>query len=158
MKPRAPPPVLLILLCLTGCSGEERDEVTADATQATVGTADAYPPADSYDSIFAAAEQVYFAGEYDSAQIVLERTRVRARQDGEAAVEARALTWIGLAHWRLGDHVSAARVGRGMARQRRSRRARTRKKTGQAKRRGCRRCRSVSSRRVPVWRSIFHSA
>ncbi len=112
MNARASPARLsLALLCLTGCSGEGRDESTAGMPPPVVGRADSDVSRHVYDSLFAGAEKIYFAGEYDSALAVLEQVRERAGKEQEAAAEARALTWIGLAHYKLGNHEQSRVVG-----------------------------------------------
>ena len=103
--------LLVALLCLTGCSGEERDESTAGMSSPAVESAASGVSPNAYDSLFASVEEIYFAGEYDSALVVLEQFRERAGKDVDAAAEARALTWIGLAHWRLGNHEQARVIG-----------------------------------------------
>jgi CHAT domain-containing protein/tetratricopeptide (TPR) repeat protein len=59
------------------------------------------------DSLVAVGEQIYRREEYDSARLVLSSVVERARATGDSAAEARALTWSGLAAWRLGDYATA---------------------------------------------------
>lgn len=59
------------------------------------------------DSLVALGEQIYRREEYDSARLVLSPIAERARTTGDSAAEARALTWLGLAAWRLGDYAPA---------------------------------------------------
>lgn len=62
------------------------------------------------DSLFDAAEVVYFSGAYDSAGVLLTTLRDRARREGALAAEARALTWVGLVAWRLGAYREATDI------------------------------------------------
>lgn len=63
------------------------------------------------DSLFSKAEQVYYSGSYDSAVTLLSDLRDRAIADNDFAIEARALTWLGLAQWRLGNYDAARELG-----------------------------------------------
>lgn len=65
----------------------------------------------SLDSLIAAAEAVYFNGEYDSASTLFRQIRERAQRETAVAAEARALTWLGLAAWRLGEYRTARQLG-----------------------------------------------
>jgi CHAT domain-containing protein len=108
--PRIPAPVLLFV-CLAACSGQSRDGPTARDPPASERVEGAAAQVSSYDSLFTVAEAIHFSGEYDSALVLLERIHEQARREGNVAAEARALTWIGIAHWRLGDHAEARRTG-----------------------------------------------
>ena len=57
--------LLVALMCLTGCSGEERDESTAGMSSPAVESAASGVSPNAYDSLFASVEEIYFAGEYD---------------------------------------------------------------------------------------------
>ncbi|HKW48897.1 MAG TPA: tetratricopeptide repeat protein, partial [Gemmatimonadaceae bacterium] len=59
------------------------------------------------DSLIALGEQIYRREEYDSARLFLLPVAARSRASGDSASEARALTWLGLAAWRLGDYTRA---------------------------------------------------
>jgi CHAT domain-containing protein len=59
------------------------------------------------DSLVALGEQIYRREEYDSARLFLMPVAERFRASGDSAAEARALTWLGLAAWRLGDYARA---------------------------------------------------
>jgi len=59
------------------------------------------------DSLVAVGEQIYRREEYDSARLVLSSVVERARATDDSVAEARALTWLGLAAWRLGDYAAA---------------------------------------------------
>ena len=78
-----------ILVGLTSCVPREHDATSADRTLI------------SLDTLFAAAQDVYFSGRYDSATTLLEAIRADARTEGDVAQEARAITWLGLSAWRL---------------------------------------------------------
>jgi CHAT domain-containing protein/tetratricopeptide (TPR) repeat protein len=85
-------PVLAALLSAVGC-----------------GSRDPPPAANAsaFDSLIAQGEQIYRREEYDSARMVLRPVAEQARVAGDSIAEARALTWLGLAAWRLGDYTSA---------------------------------------------------
>jgi len=97
-------------MCLAACS-RGRDEATAGEMPDSAGSADSSVSRSAYDSLFVVVKGIYFAGGYDSAVAMSQQVREHAQQEGEVAAEARALTWIGLAHWRLGDHQQARRIG-----------------------------------------------
>ncbi|MEP7327272.1 MAG: CHAT domain-containing protein [Gemmatimonadota bacterium] len=63
------------------------------------------------ESLRAAGEERYFAEAFDSARAILTVEVTRARADDDSAAEARALMWLGLAEYRLGDYVAARRDG-----------------------------------------------
>ncbi|MCH8935990.1 MAG: tetratricopeptide repeat protein, partial [Gemmatimonadetes bacterium] len=63
------------------------------------------------DSLIEFAEQVYFSGKIDSARILLEAVHRGAVAQGDVSIEARALTRLGLAAWRLGDYRNAKTLG-----------------------------------------------
>ncbi len=65
----------------------------------------------AFDSLFAAAEEVYLSGAFDSARVLFTDMRERARREGAAAAEARALTGVGLVAWRIGQYEEATIVG-----------------------------------------------
>jgi len=111
MNARASPAIVAAILCLTGCSQQDRTESSAEVSPPGVGQADSGASPSAFDSLFAGAQETYFAGEYDSALVVFEQIRRRAGREGESAAEARALTWIGLAHWKLGNHEQSRVVG-----------------------------------------------
>lgn len=111
MNVRFLPALLGVCVCLVACSGQRRDDPAAGAPPHSVVRGDSIAELGGYDSVFAIAEAVYYSGEFDSAAVLLRGVRARAEREGEVAAEARALTWIGLAHWRLGEHGEARRVG-----------------------------------------------
>ena len=57
--------------------------------------------------MIALGEQIYRREEYDSVRSFLFPVALRFRTAGDSAAEARALTWLGLAAWRLGDYPRA---------------------------------------------------
>ena len=63
------------------------------------------------DSLRAAAEERYSREAYDSARAILKVEVARARHAGDAAAEARAGMWLGLAAYKLGDYATARREG-----------------------------------------------
>jgi CHAT domain-containing protein len=91
--------VVLVMYSL-GCGD---DGVPESATSDASGEA--------FDSLFASAEDVYFSGAFDSARVLLTGIRERARQEGAASAEARALTWVGLVAFRLSEYDEAIDVG-----------------------------------------------
>lgn len=62
-------------------------------------------------SRLAAAESVYYRGEYDSARLLLRPLADDSRRRGDTATAARALTWLGLTAWRQGDYAAARETG-----------------------------------------------
>jgi CHAT domain-containing protein len=81
------------------------------AFAACVSTETANPSQSSTDSLFSEAEQVYYSGAYDSALTLLANIRDSAVIGADRAAEARAITWLGLAHWRMGNYVAARELG-----------------------------------------------
>ncbi len=61
----------------------------------------------AFDSAITQGEQTYRREEYDSARLLLSSVAQQARTTGDSVAEARALTWLGLAAWRLGDYARA---------------------------------------------------
>jgi CHAT domain-containing protein len=59
----------------------------------------------------ASAEELYWSGEFDSARVVLREVLAAARLQADTSTEARVLTWLGLADWRLGEYQEARRLG-----------------------------------------------
>jgi CHAT domain-containing protein len=85
--------------------GGERLELPRDPT--TLAAALGVVP----ESLRAAALERYNRQSYDSARAILAVELSRARGQSDSAAQARALMWLGLAHWRLGDYESARRDG-----------------------------------------------
>ncbi len=63
------------------------------------------------DSDLALAEELYWSGEFDSAKVVFAGVLAAAQLRADTSVEARVLTWLGLAAWRLGEYEEARRLG-----------------------------------------------
>ena len=57
------------------------------------------------------AETIYWTSDFDSAVALLDEVAADARDEGDYGALAKALTWNGLAHWRLVDFESAIRIG-----------------------------------------------
>lgn len=68
-------------------------------------------PISGIDSLHFAGEELYTAGEIDSARSLFARELVEGRASGDSASAARALTWLGQAAWRLGEYAEARRLG-----------------------------------------------
>lgn len=96
---------------LAGCTGEDTDPSRIGGFANTQASPDSAAVSQTFDSLFAVAEEIYFAGEYDSAVVLLQAIRDRARDQGDPPAQARALSWIGLAHWRLGEYHEARDIG-----------------------------------------------
>jgi CHAT domain-containing protein len=105
---------LSVLVVVVACSGGVRDQPPdgiVDSVPGTSGVTPAASPGVLFDSLFNVAQEIYFAGEYDSAVTLLTDLREQARVLDVASTEARALTWIGLAYRHLGDHRASRRIG-----------------------------------------------
>jgi CHAT domain-containing protein/tetratricopeptide (TPR) repeat protein len=63
------------------------------------------------DSLVGEGERIYMRGEYDSARRVWRTALARSRGEGDSVAQARTLTWLGLAAWRLGEYAEARRLG-----------------------------------------------
>ncbi|HUE95425.1 MAG TPA: tetratricopeptide repeat protein, partial [Longimicrobiaceae bacterium] len=59
------------------------------------------------DSLLAAAEDRYWSGDIAGARVSFQAALARSRRIADGPGEARALTWLGLAAYRLGDHPEA---------------------------------------------------
>jgi tetratricopeptide (TPR) repeat protein len=68
-------------------------------------------PPHSLDSLLALGERVYLRGAFDTARTLWSEALAEGRERGDTLVEARALTWLGLAAWRQGDYAAARRLG-----------------------------------------------
>lgn len=64
-----------------------------------------------FDSAIGAAEARYWEGRYDSARVIWHGALERSRRLGNARVEARVLTWLGLTAFRTGEFAEARRLG-----------------------------------------------
>lgn len=65
----------------------------------------------SASELLAAAESTYGRSEYDSARAIFTRALDVATTSADTVAGARALTWIGLASWRLGNYADARTFG-----------------------------------------------
>lgn len=131
MMARSPATLLSFCLLLAACGGAgDRDSparesagvvargppqrpLQPDSAIVTATDPEAFDPGgirQPFDSLFAAAQDVYFSGEYDSAAVLLQGIYQAARREGAVPHQARALTWVGLAHYRLADYRAAQRI------------------------------------------------
>ena len=85
--------------------------VLRDSPAPIEGTAD--PPAalSSLDSLIASGEPLYWDGEFEGARAVFQDAHDRAVAAGDSAARANALTWLGLAAFRLGEYDEARSLG-----------------------------------------------
>lgn len=93
--------LLATLLAGTACAdspqeGEEPVDVSPASAESAAGPVSSLPLSEALDS----AVTVYFSGDLEGARSILLPVRERARQEGDAAAEARALTYLGLLTWR----------------------------------------------------------
>lgn len=63
------------------------------------------------ESLLSTALDVYYDGAYDSAGTLLGQVADAASRRGDARIQARALTWLGLSAWRQGRYGEAREVG-----------------------------------------------
>lgn len=102
--------VACLAASLAGCANESADPAGESQTESepSSGAPAALVPLDSALSL---AEATYLSGELVAAQEILRPVLDRARAADDVSTEAIALTWLGLAAWRLGDNDQAARLG-----------------------------------------------
>jgi CHAT domain-containing protein len=91
------------LLVVTAACGQSR----APPPQSHADSTARLPPAQQ----LAFAESIYFSSAYDSARTWYRLILARAQADHDSITEAHALTWMGLAAWRLGEYSDARRLG-----------------------------------------------
>lgn len=91
-------------MALFACSEERGTSATINGK----GTAASALP---LQTVMAAAEDHYWSGEFDSAKVVFAEALATARLEADTSAEARVLTWLGLAAWRLGEYEEARRRG-----------------------------------------------
>ena len=84
--------------------------IAALVSAAACGTGDGDATAAPRDSLTAPGESLYARGAIDSARLAWGDALARPGVAGSAS-EARLLTWLGLAAWRLGDYAEARRLG-----------------------------------------------
>ena len=94
---------------LTSCVGDPRDPPSGDGPAASVVVigSDTTSLADALDLAVA----THFSGDYRGAIDLLTPILDRARRDTDVEAEARALTYLGLAAWRLAEYDDADRFG-----------------------------------------------
>lgn len=105
---------VLVLSAALGCSGA-RDPLRTASSRAPPSLLSSAPPvsplAPSDDSILAVGESVYLRGQFDSARGPWQPALRRARAAHDSLLEARLLTWLGLAAYRQGNYPEAHRLG-----------------------------------------------
>lgn len=113
---RGSPVLALSLLALqTGCG--EGVPAAADRAQAiertpsASTTAEDATPLSGLESLVVAADSTYAEQDYAAARAIFDDVRSRAGAGQDTRIEAYALTWMGLASWRLGDFTAARRFG-----------------------------------------------
>lgn len=109
---RAPRPAAAVAILALGCRAPPRAPDHSDTgLPARPAPSVALDSAASPDSLLARGERMYLRGEYDSARAVWSALLERSRAKRDSVTEARVLTWLGLAAWRLGDYREAQRLG-----------------------------------------------
>ncbi|UCG76564.1 MAG: CHAT domain-containing protein, partial [Gemmatimonadota bacterium] len=103
-----------VILWLAGCGDPDRSEAerSNDPTTFTTPATPILPAEANLASYIEAGVELYYAGEIDSARLVLLAAATDAEQAADTAARARALTWLGLAAWRQGDYSQAQALGR----------------------------------------------
>lgn len=112
------PCMLLLLVHGAGCTREralppstvtrgETSALTLPADPTRLGALLGVPP----ESLLAAGQERYGRQAYDSARAIWSVELERARANSDSAAQARALMWLGLSSWRLGDYKAARRDG-----------------------------------------------
>ena len=96
---------LIAITLVTACTERPRDPTAAAPAPSRTAPFPGVRP----ESLVALAESSYFRAEYDSARAMLQEAIRRAPAD--SALQARALTWIGLAALRQGDYDTAHTIG-----------------------------------------------
>jgi CHAT domain-containing protein/tetratricopeptide (TPR) repeat protein len=106
--------VMMSLICISSCSNP-RDppaaEVMSNSGSGPAAVRNASSTPDSGADVASVGESSYWAGNYDSAQILWQGALRRARNAKDDTSEARILTWLGLTSWRRGDYAAARRLG-----------------------------------------------
>ena len=107
--------LLLALGVATFSCSRPRDPPPARAPrppiQSSGGSATRSPPTFDLDSLIALGEVVYLRGEFDSARITWTGVLQRAQISYDSARQGQALTWLGLAAYRLGNYRQARALG-----------------------------------------------
>ncbi|HEY8256445.1 MAG TPA: CHAT domain-containing protein [Gemmatimonadales bacterium] len=104
---------IVALLLQTGCRSQSVSTTRQQAGAAAPSAAysDSALASIPLDSLVARGEQVYLRGELDSASTLWNAALARSRAQHDSVLEARSLTWLGLAAWRRGDYRAARRLG-----------------------------------------------
>ncbi len=89
--------VLVVLPLLWSCA-QARDPPTTEAET-------------EIDAVVAEAESLYWDGQHAAAKGMWLRVLDSARVRRDSLLEARLLTWLGLAEWQLGDYAAARQLG-----------------------------------------------
>jgi len=85
--------------------------VIRDSPAPIEGTADPPVAMSPLDSLIAAGEPLYWDGDFEGAREVFQDAHDRAITVGDSAARASALTWLGLAAFRLGEYDEARSLG-----------------------------------------------
>ena len=97
---------------MAACADDQARETASRAPLTLGNSAESDSSSSSpFDSLFALAQDTYFAGQFDSVVVLLGQLRARARSEAAVEHEARALTWLGLARWRQGELEDAWQIG-----------------------------------------------
>ncbi len=104
---------VLTLAALGGCEQRLEFRRPDDPSGSALSSNPAGSPSTDLDFEFllSSALDVYYSGSYDSARTALAEIADRAASAADVAAEADALTWLGLAEWRLGRYGEARRIG-----------------------------------------------
>ena len=95
----------LLVLALSYCDARQDIDARARIEAAGAPTSNASAAREGeLDSALGSGEAMYFRGEFDSVRTFLGGVVDRAREARNTTVEARALTWLGLAAYRRGDY------------------------------------------------------
>ncbi|HET6363065.1 MAG TPA: CHAT domain-containing protein [Gemmatimonadota bacterium] len=82
-----------------------------DSPTTVEATADPPTAMSSLDSLIASGEPLYWDGDFERARDVFQLAHDRAVAEGDSAARANALTWLGLAAFRLGEYDDARNLG-----------------------------------------------
>jgi CHAT domain-containing protein/tetratricopeptide (TPR) repeat protein len=96
----------VLIVAFVACGPRARSPSHPPVSASEVARAPASP-----DSLLALGERVYLRGAFDTARTLWSEALARGRALQDTLVDARALTWLGLAAWRQGDYRAARRLG-----------------------------------------------
>jgi CHAT domain-containing protein len=99
------------VLTLAACSGDTPDLSQGGAAPVRATLDSPAPAGTPLDGFLAGAQDAYAAGQFDRAVARYEALYQQATYQQDVPMQARALTWAGLAHWKLGNHQDSRRVG-----------------------------------------------